>query len=122
MQEFTEEPEKVVMSYIKALDEQDYELAGKYLNNNVRIQGPDGESFRSPVEFVEMLRHFRGKYDVKKSFADENDVCLLYDLKTPATTVFMCSWYQVNEGRITVIRTVFDPRQFTQNQNAQTKE
>ena len=112
MQIIADEPNKVVMSYIKALDEQNYELAGKYLNDKLRIQGPDGESFGRPKEFLEMLRQYRGRYAIKKSFVDENDVCLLYDLKTPATTVFMCSWYHVNCGKITSIRTVFDPRPF----------
>ncbi len=114
MQRVSDEPKVVVMSYIKALDEQDYQLAGKYLNDNVKIQGPDGESFRRPKEFVEMLSRYQGKYDIKKSFVDGHDVCLFYDLKAPNTkAVFMCSWYQVNNGRIVSIRTVFDPRQFS---------
>jgi hypothetical protein len=116
MQTISDEAKKVVMSYIKALDEQNYELAGKYLNDNVRIQGPDGESFKRPKEFVEMLSKYQGRYDVKKSFVDESDVCLFYDLKSPETkAVFTSSWYQVNDGKIISIRTVFDPRQFETN-------
>lgn len=112
MQKIAVDSKKVVTSYIKALDDQNYELAGKFLDENVRIQGPDGESFGRPKEFLEMLRQYRGRYDMKKSFVEEDDVCLLYDLKISATTVFMCSWYQVNDRKIVSIRTVFDPRPF----------
>jgi limonene-1,2-epoxide hydrolase len=106
------QPKEVVMSYIKALDSQDYDAATGYLSDNVRVTGPAGEMFRKPREFVDMLRLYRGKYDLKKIFTDGDDVCLLYDLKTPQATVFMCSWYQVKDGKIASVRSVFDPRPF----------
>ena len=104
----------VVLSYIRSLDTREYEAAGKYLSDHVRVIGPSGESFKEPGEFVDMLRQYRGKYDMKKVFVEGNDVCLLYDLTTPSATVYMCSWYQVRRGRIASIRTVFDPRSFGQ--------
>jgi limonene-1,2-epoxide hydrolase len=106
------EPREVVLSYIRALDGQDYDNARRHLNDEVRVKGPAGEMFSKPKEFIDMLRSYHGKYDLKKVFTDGNDVCLLYDLKTPQATVFMCSWYQVNDGRIMSIQTVFDPRPF----------
>lgn len=118
MQRTALEPREVVMSYIRALDELNYDLAGKYMNDNVRIQGPDGESFRRSKDFLEMLRQYRGRYEIRKSFVEENDVCLLYDLKIPGITVFMCSWYQVNGGKITSVSTIFDPRPFAPKSKA----
>lgn len=106
------EPREVVLSYIRALDNQDYDNASKHLSDEVRVRGPAGEMFRKPTEFIDMLRSYHGKYDLKKIFTDGNDVCLLYDLKTPQATVFMCSWYQVHSGKIGSIQTVFDPRPF----------
>ncbi len=103
---------KVVLSYIRALDNLDYDAAGTYLNEEVQIKGPAGESFKTTKEFIDMLRQYRGKYDLKKAFADGEDVCLLYDLVTPGATVFVCSWYQVRGGRITSIQTIFDPSAF----------
>jgi hypothetical protein len=102
----------VVLSYINALDKLDYKAAASYLSDSIRIRGPSGESFSNPGEFVGLLSQYRGRYDVKKIFADEGDVCLLYDLVTTSATVFMCSWYQVREAKITSIHTVFDPRAF----------
>ena len=102
----------VLLSFIRALDRQDYNAAENYLNESVRVFGPSGEAFRKPKEFLDMLQQHRGRYDLKKTFADGEDVCLLYDLATPKATVFMCSWYQVRGGKIASIRTVFDPRPF----------
>ncbi len=104
---------EVVLSYIGALDRQEYDAAQGYLRDGVRIKGPAGESFGKPREFIDMLRQHSGKYDVKKVFADGDDVCLLYDLATPSATVFMCSWYQVKDGKIASIHSVFDPRPFS---------
>jgi limonene-1,2-epoxide hydrolase len=103
---------EVVMAYINALDGQDYDAAMNHLHDGVRIRGPAGETFGKPYDFIEMLREYRGKYDIKKALADGDDVCLLYDLKTNGPTVFMCSWYQVKQGKIVSIQTVFDPRAF----------
>jgi len=105
-------PLDVVMAYINALDGQDYDAAMKQLHDDVRIRGPAGETFGKPNDFIEMLKKYRGKYDIKRTFADGDDVCLLYDLKTNGPTVFMTSWYQVRQGKIASIHTVFDPRAF----------
>jgi len=105
-------PREVVMSYIKALDSQHYDAALEHLYEGVRIRGPAGETFGRPLDFIEMLRKYQGKYDVKKVFADGADVCVLYDLKTTGPTVFMSSWYQVRDGKIVSIHSIFDPRAF----------
>jgi len=103
---------EVVMSYIDAMDKRDYATAKRYLSANVFIKGPAGEAFRSADEFLKMMESQRGRYDMKKVFVDGDDVCLLYDFITEKVTTFFCSWYQVKEGKIATIRTVFDPRAF----------
>ena len=105
-------PREIVMSYIQALDNQRYEEAMGLLHEDVRIRGPAGETFGKPVDFVEMLRRYRGRYDVRKVFDDGTDVCVLYYLKTAEVTVYMSSWYIVKNGKIVSIQTVFDPRAF----------
>lgn len=103
---------EVVMSYIKAMDNRDYAAARKSLADTVQVKGPGGEAFRSPDEFLDMMEKQHGKYDIKKVFVDGKDVCLLYDFATQAVTTFFCSWYQVKDGKITSVQTVFDPRAF----------
>ena len=102
----------LVMAYNGALDRQHYDEALGRLHDRVRIRGPAGEAFGKPLDFIEMLRKYRGKYDVKKVFVDGDDVCVIYDLKTVGPTVSMSSWYQVKGGKIVSIQTVFDPRAF----------
>ncbi len=101
----------VVLNYIEALDRQDYDAARGYLKDRLPVTGP-GEGFDSADRFIEMLRTYRSKYDVKRIFADGDEACVLYDLATPAATVFMCSWYRVEGGKIASVRSVFDPRPF----------
>lgn len=103
---------EVVMSYIDALDRRDYATAKRYLGEDVFIKGPGGEAFRSARDFLKMMEKQQGRYDMKKVFVDGDDVCLLYDFATEKVTTFFCSWYQVKDGKITSIRTVFDPRAF----------
>ena len=112
----TQGAREAVMSYIKAMDDRDYAAARNYLGNNLRVKGPAGETFRSPDEFLKMMQQQRGKYDIKKVFVDGSDVCLLYDFVTPTVTTFFCSWYQVKDGKISSIQTVFDPRAFAAGQ------
>ena len=104
---------EVVLSYIKALNSEDYNAAAEYLNDEVRIIGPAGESFSKPEEFIDMLRQYRGKYEMKKYFSDGDDVCLLYDLVTQVKKVYMSSWYHTSRGKIDFIMTIFDPSQFS---------
>jgi len=105
-------PKEVVLSYIRALDGQRYEEAMGLLHDNVRIRGPAGETFGKPLDFIEMLRKYRGKYDLKKIFVEGDDVCVFYDLSTVGPTLLMSSWYQVKEGEIVSIQTIFDTGQF----------
>ena len=108
----TEGAKTIVLSYIKAMDDRNHAAARNYLGDSVRVKGPAGETFRSPDEFLKMMERQYGNYDIKKIFVDGNDVCLLYDFVTPKVTTFFCSWYQVTNGRISSIQTVFDTRAF----------
>lgn len=101
----------IVMAYIGALDRQDYDAARSYMKDRLPISGP-GESYDRADRLIEMLRTYRSKYDVKRVFAEGDEACVLYDIATPAATVFMCSWYRVQDGKISSIQTVFDPRPF----------
>ena len=106
-------PKEAVISYIKAMGDRDFAAVRNYLGDNVRVKGPGGEAFRRADEFLEMMEQQHGKYDIKKVFVDGSDVCLLYDFVTPKVTTFFCSWYQVNDGKISSIQTVFDRRAFS---------
>ena len=106
------QPKDIVLSYIGALNRQRYEEALEHLHEKVRIRGPAGETFGKPLDFIEMLKKYRGRYEIKKVFADGDDVSVFYNLATSGPTVFMASWYRVRDGKIVSIDTIFDPRLF----------
>ena len=106
------DPKEIVLSYIKSLDAFRYDEAGKFLTEKVQIIGPAGESFANSKEFLNMLQNFKAKYDIKKVFVDDNDVCLLYDMKMQKITAYTASCYHLKNNKITSIRTIFDSKLF----------
>jgi hypothetical protein len=104
---------EIVLSYIRALDSHDYTDAETFFDKTARVKGPSGEEFNSPHEFMGMLQKYAGKYEVKKVFVDGDDVCLLYNFTAGSANALMCSWYQLQKGKITSIQTIFDPSTFS---------
>jgi hypothetical protein len=82
----------------------------------VSYRGPEGlGSFDSAEPYLKYLEHLNlPKSEIKKVFADGNDVCVLHEsnFATPPVTLFVCTWYCVDDGKISSIRIVFDPRPF----------
>jgi hypothetical protein len=60
--------------------------------------------------YMQDMRKMKMKYDVKKAFADDNEVCLFYDITLGNITFFSAGWYKVNGDKIKSFRVVFDPR------------
>lgn len=105
-------PRNVVMNYVNMLDTKNYDLAAGYIADEVKIIGPVGESFGKPRDFTNMLKRYNGHYNILKMFVDGEDVSLLYEFINAGKPVYMSSWYKVKNGRIILIRTVFDPSAF----------
>ena len=60
--------------------------------------------------YITDMRRMKFKYDIKKAFVDEDDVCILYDISMSGPVIFSCGWYHVVGAKINYIRVVFDPR------------
>jgi len=100
---------KVVMACVEAINKGDFQTARRYVSDGMSFVGVLGSRQGADAYFKDMER-LRLKYDVRKTFVDGQDVCLLYDLNMSGKTLFCCGWYQVEEGRIRSLRVVFDPR------------
>jgi hypothetical protein len=50
------------------------------------------------------------KFDIRKIFADDKDVCVLYDITVSGITLFACGWFQLEAGTVRSMRVTFDPR------------
>lgn len=107
---------EVVMSYLKALNNQDFKAARSYLNDNMTFKSPVSSQNSADAYFkvMERLRSTyeikRVLYDIKKVFVDGDDVCVFFDFSVVTTILFGCGWFHVEDGKISSIRVVFDPR------------
>lgn len=99
----------VVLTYIEALNREDFRHARDLVDDDIAFDGVLGSRRGSKDYFADMER-MRLKYDIKKVFVDGNDVCLFVDVAMGGTSVLTCAWYQVANGKIQSLRVVFDPR------------
>jgi hypothetical protein len=105
------------MEYLQAAERRDFQSARGYLSDNISYVGPL-VSFDRAEPYLKYLEHLNlPKLDIRKEFADSNDVCILHELNfgTLPVTSLVCSWFHVDDdGKISSIMLVFDPRPFVQ--------
>jgi hypothetical protein len=100
---------EIVLSCVDALNREDFKAAREYLSDDLSFEGVLGCRKGADAYLMDMKRT-RLHYDVKKAFAEGDDVCLLYDLEISGRTLFVCGWYQVKLGKIRSLKVIFDPR------------
>jgi len=104
-----------VLSFVKALNEEDFEFARSCVSDDMRFEGVLGSRNGAEAYFNDMKK-MKLKYDVKMAFEEGNDVCLLYNLQMSGLTIFGCGWYHLENEKITSLRVVFDPRPVLEKQ------
>jgi len=102
-------PGQIVKDFIEALNNEDFDTARQYVTDDMRFIGVMGSRDGADAYFTDM-RHMKFKYDIKKVFTDDNDVCLFYDIDMNGTNVFCCGWYHLQHNKIAEFRVIFDPR------------
>ena len=100
---------QIVLACIAALNKEDFETARSYVSDDMKFIGVLGSRDGAEAYFKDM-KQMKLKYTVKKSFADGNDVCLLYDLAMSGLTIFGCGWYHISNDKIDSLKVLFDPR------------
>ena len=111
-------PRDVVTSFLKALNDQDVNLARNYIDENVSFMAPDGAPIKGAEAYINGWKGLGLSYETKKIFAEGDDVCVLYDLKfsKSGVTILGCGWYHVLGRKIDSIMVIFDPRRLLQQQ------
>jgi limonene-1,2-epoxide hydrolase len=104
----------VVQRFQQALQSGDKVAARKVLADHFTFRGPF-DTFDQPEAYLaalEKLQPLIERIDVKKAFADGNEVCVIYDMvtKTAVGTSRIAEWFQVEGERIAAIQAVFDAR------------
>jgi ketosteroid isomerase-like protein len=111
----TKSAKDIVMEYFQAAFRTDFQSARGYLSDNISYVSPLN-SFDRAEPYLKYLEHLNRtrllvKFDIKKVFADSNDVCILHEWNSQT----VCVWCHVgNDGKISSIRVIFDPRPFVQ--------
>ena len=106
---------EIVMEFIQATERQDFQAARDYLSDNMTYVSPVN-SFDRAEPYLKYNLHLYEtgqlvKFNIKKEFADSNDVCIIHELNSQ----MVCLWYHVgNDGKISSLRVIFDPRSFLQ--------
>ncbi|MDQ3847085.1 MAG: nuclear transport factor 2 family protein [Bacteroidota bacterium] len=111
-----ENTKEVVLSFIHALNTEDFKAARNYVSDDLKFIGVLGTREGAEAYFQDMER-MKLKYDIKKVFVDDHDVCLFYDIAIAGVTVFSCGWYHLENEKISWFRVVFDPRPIIETSN-----
>jgi hypothetical protein len=103
----------IVMEYIQATERQDFQSARGYLKDNMTYVSPVNSFDRADPYLKYNLHLYQTgqlvKFDIKKEFADKNDFCTIHEYNSQLVSV----WYHVDDdGKISSIKVIFDPRQF----------
>ena len=103
-----------VLSFLRALNADDFQQARKYVSDNLSFVGVLGKR-NGANEYFKSMEKLQFKYDIKKVFADGNDVCVWYEINMRDTKVLTCGWYKVKDDKIESFQVVFDPRPVLEN-------
>jgi hypothetical protein len=100
---------EVVLSYLRALNDEDFEAARRLVTDDLVFDGVLGSRRGADEYFMDMAK-MKFKYKVIKAFAENDDVCVLYDIDMAGLPVFTCGYYHLEHEKIKSLRVVFDPR------------
>lgn len=107
----------IVLTFISALNNEDFEAARACLAEDMAFDGVMGKR-DSAESYIADMKKMKFKYNVHKAFEDKNDVCVLYDIDMSGeATIFTCGWYQLSYEKIKKLKVVFDPRPLLKDLN-----
>jgi hypothetical protein len=98
-----------VLDFIQAMNAEDFDAAREFVSDDLKFIGVLGSRDDAEAYFGDMKK-MKFKYEVRKAIADDDDVCLFYDINMGKVTTFSCGWYHIRNGKIDTIRVLFDPR------------
>lgn len=100
---------ETVLSFIDALNKDDFNTARTFLADDMKFIGVLGSRDGADVYITDMQK-MKLKYAIQKTFSDNNDVCLFYDITMSELKIFSCGWYTVEDNKIKLFKVLFDPR------------
>lgn len=109
-------PKALVLAYLEAFEQKQFERVSALLHPDLEFQGPGGAS-HTVEDYLAALRRLSPvllRNDVRKTFVDGNDVCVVYDFvtDTAAGAVLSVEWHTTEGGQIRSIQLIFDRQSF----------
>ncbi len=112
-------PKEIVLEFLEALNRKDFKSARTYVSDNVSYISPLN-SFNGAEPYFKYVEHLNlPKLDIKKVFTEGSHYFSVHwevNYSTPPAPLSVSAWYQVNDGRISSMKLVFDPRPYLQQQ------
>lgn len=107
-------PSDIVMACVQAVNNNDFAAARKLVTDDMAFTGVMGATIGGDA-YIDYLEAKQIKYKVHHVFASGNTVCLIYDLLMGEHNIYGSAVYTVDNGRISTLRVVFDPRPLLAN-------
>lgn len=112
--EMAKSAKEIVSSFIESLNSRDLKSARSYVSDDYSIKAPQGsydtaEAYFKDVEKAQQT--YNARYDIKRVFADGNDVCVITDIIAgpPSNSAFSaCGWYRVEGQKIRSLRLLYE--------------
>lgn len=112
-----DDAKKIALNYMKAFEEKDEPKMASYLHSMGLYAGPlsslqTADTFmKEQAKFMHITRGVR----IKKVFADDTDVCVLWDYETivpsiPVTPI--AHWFKIDNGKIREMHLHFNAAPF----------
>jgi ketosteroid isomerase-like protein len=103
------EAKELVLDLIHALNEEDFDSARSCITEDFTFVGVMGTR-KGADSYIEDMKKIKIKYKIHKVLAEGGDVCVLCDYTMDGKTIFGCSWYELRDGQLSSLRSIFDPR------------
>lgn len=108
----TSKPRDIALAYIDACAHRDLDAVAPLLAPDMTFVGP-GRTLTGAREYLAILRRLGPIWvasEVKKTFTDGPEVCVIYDLvtSTAAGAVPIVEWLRIERGVITSVTLLFD--------------
>ena len=108
----TNDPRSIALAYIEGCSRKDFDAVAKLLAADVKFNGPNSK-IAGADPYVAVLRRIAPVWvrsEVRKVFAEGNDVCVIYDFvtDTPAGAVPTVEWLRIENGRVASVQLFFD--------------
>ena len=105
-------PKQVALAYIDACSRKDFSAVAELLAPNVEFVGP-GNSVTGSAPYLAILKRLGTVWersDVKHTFSDDDDVCVIYDFvtNTEAGAAPIVEGLTIREQQVTSVKLFFD--------------